>query len=92
MKRVLLGRPDGARLFELSDQEYARLEHLLEMQEPRARGSWVRRFLNERVPTTIYPPGSTGPPRDIHIDRALGGNLFTPKWGRQPPGPGPGSP
>jgi hypothetical protein len=80
MKRLLVARPDGAQLFELSDEEFARLEHLLAIEQPRARGAWVRRFLDERVPSKIYPPGSMGPP-DVEIDRALGGNLFTPKWG-----------
>ena len=82
MKRVLLGRPDGARLFELSDEEYARLEHLLSLVEPRARGTWVARFLDERIPAAIYPPGTQGLPDDVEIDRALGGNQFTRKWGR----------
>ena len=81
MKWLLLARPDGARLFELSDEEFARLEHVLEIEEPRARGSWVRRFLGERVPTTIYPPGSTGPPDDVQIDRALGGEPLHPEVG-----------
>lgn len=82
MKRILLGRPDGARLYELSDEEFARLEHLLALVEPRARGAWVARFLGEREPAAVYPPGSLGPPEDIAIDRAIGGNQFTPKWGR----------
>jgi hypothetical protein len=85
MKRLLVARPEGAQLFELSDEEFARLEHVLEIEEPRARGAWVRRFMNERVPAMTYAPGSTGPPDDVEIDRALGGNLFTPKWGRQRP-------
>ena len=84
MKRLLLAHPDGPRLYELSDDEFARLEHVLEMEQPRARGAWVRRFLDERMPAAVYPPGTTGPP-DLDIDRALGGNLFTPKWGRRPP-------
>jgi hypothetical protein len=82
MKRVLLGHPDGNQLFELSDDEFARLEHLLGHADPRARGGWVKRFLGERVPRVIYPPGQLGPPPDVEIDRAIGGNFFTPKWGR----------
>lgn len=85
MKRVLLAHPDGSRLYELSDQEFDRLEHMLAMVAPRARGAWVRRFLAERVPRVIYPPGQLGPPDDVTIDRAIGGNQFTPKWGRQRP-------
>ncbi len=82
MKRVLLGQPDGARLFELSDEEFARLDHMLALADPRARGAWVKRFLNERVPAAIYPPGTLGPPDGREIDRAIGGNQFTRKWGR----------
>jgi hypothetical protein len=82
VKRVLLGHPDGNRLYELSDDEYARLEHLLSHAEPRGRGAWVKRFLGERVPRVIYPPGERGVPTDVAIDRAIGGNFFTPKWGR----------
>jgi hypothetical protein len=85
MKRVLLGRPDGARLYELSDEEFARLNHLLTLVAPPARGEWVARFLGERAPTEIYPPGTLGPPDDIQIDRAIGGNQFTWKWGRKSP-------
>lgn len=81
MKRVLLGHPDGNQLFELTDDEFARLEHLLGHVEPRARGTWVKRFLGERVPSVIYPPGQLGPP-EVEVDRAIGGNFFTPKWGR----------
>lgn len=87
MKRVLVGRPDGNRLFELTDEEFARLEYVLKMVDPRARGTWVRRFLEERVPTVIYPPGVRGPPEDLIVDRAIGGNLFTRKWGRTRPRP-----
>ena len=82
MKRVLLGHPDGARLYELSDDEFARLNHLLGLIAPPARGEWVKRFLGERVPAAIYPPGTMGPPDDFAVDRAIGGNQFTWKWGR----------
>ena len=85
MKRVLLARPEGARLYELSDEEFARLEHLLTLVEPPSRGEWVGRFLGERVPAQIYSPGTLGPPDDIQIDRAIGGNQFTRKWGRAAP-------
>lgn len=85
MKRVLLARPDGIRLYELSDDEYARLDHLLALVEPPARGEWVARFLGERVPTEVYPSGTLGPPDGVKIDRAIGGNQFTWKWGRQAP-------
>ena len=84
MKRLLLARPDGARLYELSDGEFERIEHLLNLVEPRARGAWVARFLGEREPAAIYPPGSLGPPAEIEIDRAIGGNHSTRKWGRRP--------
>jgi hypothetical protein len=82
MKRVLLGHPDGNRLYELSDEEFERLEHLLAIDDPRARGGWVKRFLGERVPSVIYPPGARGAPDELPVDRAIGGNFFTPKWGR----------
>ncbi len=85
MKRVLLARPDGIRLYELSDAEFARLDHLLSLVEPPARGEWVARFLSERDASAIYPPGTRGPPEDIQIDRAIGGNQFTWKWGRKAP-------
>jgi hypothetical protein len=84
MKRVLVAHPEGARLYELSDEEFARLEHLLALGEPRSRGRWVGRFLGERIPVDVFPPGSLGPP-DLRVDRAIGGNYFTPKWGRNPP-------
>ena len=42
----------------------------------------IRRFLGERVPTVIYPPGVRGAPEGVEVDRAIGGNFFTPKWGR----------
>jgi hypothetical protein len=76
-----LSHPSGNRLYELSDEECARLDHVLALHDPRARGGWVRRFLSERVPGVIYPPGERGQPTDVAIDRAIGGNLFTPKWG-----------
>lgn len=87
VKRVLYSQPSGNRLYELSEGEYARLEHIIGIVDPRARGVWVKRFLGERVPVTIFPPGIKGPPDDVQIDRALGGNFFTPKWGRPPPEP-----
>jgi hypothetical protein len=85
MKRVLLGRPDGSRLYELTDEEFARLEHLLGMVSPRARGAWTRRFLAERVPIAVYEPGTRGIPDEYRVDRAIGGNQFTPKWGQTTP-------
>jgi hypothetical protein len=85
VKRVLLARPDGIRLYELSDDEYARLDHLLDLIEPPARGEWVARFLGERIAAQSYPPGTRGPPNDLPIDRAIGGNQFTWKWGRKAP-------
>lgn len=87
MKRVLLARPDGSRLYELTDEEFARVEHLLSLSNPRARAAWVARFLSERIPKAIYRPGRKGPPEDLVIDRAIGGNQALPKWGTHPPDP-----
>jgi hypothetical protein len=85
VKRVLVGHPEGPRLYELTDAEYARLDHLMASVEPLARAAWVMRFLGERTPAVVFPPGSRGLPDGIAIDRAIGGNMFTPKWGRNQP-------
>ena len=83
MKRVLIAHPEGARLYELTDAEHERFEHVLALQAPHARGAWARRFLSERAPAAIFPPGARGLPDDLVVDRAIGGNAFTPKWGRR---------
>jgi hypothetical protein len=82
VKHVLIAAPTGARLYALSDAEFERFEHLLGLQDPAARGAWARRFLGEREPVQLFPPGSRGLPADITVDRAIGGNAFTRKWGR----------
>ena len=86
MKRLLIADPRGARLYELSDEEYARFEHLLGLERPADRGAWAARFLGEREPELVLPPGATGASLEeiaaLGVDRAVGGNLFTPKWGR----------
>jgi hypothetical protein len=84
MKRVLIAAPTGALLYELSDEEFARFEHLLNLQDPPARGAWARRFLGEREPAQVFAPGTRGLPEDLAVDRAIGGNQFTVKWGRHP--------
>jgi hypothetical protein len=85
MKHVLIAIPTGARLYALSEAEFERFEHLLSMQYPTARGAWARRFLAEREPVRIYPAGMRGLPDDIQVDRAIGGNAFTVKYGRLRP-------
>ncbi len=82
MKHVLIAAPTGARLYALSEAEYERFEYLLGLQDPAARGAWARRFLGEREPVQLFPPGAHGLPADISVDRAIGGNAFTRKWGR----------
>ncbi len=82
MKHVLIAAPTGARLYALSEAEFERFEHLLGLQDPAARGAWARRFLGEREPVQVFPPGAHGLPGDISVDRAIGGNAFTRKWGR----------
>jgi hypothetical protein len=87
VKRILIAAPTGARLYELSEPEFERFEHLLELQDPPARGVWARRFLGEREPARVFPPGLRGLPDDLTVDRAIGGNAFTRKWGRRPDTP-----
>ncbi len=84
MKSVLVANPGGARLYELTDGEFDRLEYLLELAEPTERGAWAVRFLAERQPSEIFPPGASGAEAltGLAVDRAIGGNFFTPKWGR----------
>jgi hypothetical protein len=84
MKYVLIANPTGPRLYELTDEEFKRLEYLLELAEPALRGAWVVRFLAERGPAEIFPPGVSGAEAStgIAVDRAIGGNFFTSKWGR----------
>ncbi len=84
MKRVLVANPAGARLYELTDGEYDRLEYLLELAEPAERRIWTIRFLAERQPSQVFPPGASGAEvvTDFDIDRAISGNFFTSKWGR----------
>ncbi|HEU4792595.1 MAG TPA: hypothetical protein VFS96_02960, partial [Nitrolancea sp.] len=84
MKSVLVANPGGARLYELTDGEFDRLEYLLELAEPTERGAWAVRFLAERQPSEIFPPGTSGAEAltGLAVDRAIGGNFFTPKWGR----------
>lgn len=86
MKRLLVADPAGARLYELSEEEYARFEHLLLLERPAERGVWASRFLREREPLRVFPPGSRGlsleEMDELGVDRAVGGNYFTPKWGR----------
>ncbi len=82
MKHVLIAAPTGARLYALSEAEFERFEYLLGLHDPAARGAWARRFLGEREPVQIFPPGAHGVLEDIVVDRAIGGNAFTRKWGR----------
>lgn len=86
MKRVLVANPAGARLYELSAEEYARFEYLLEIERPSERGAWAARFFAERAPIRTFPPGARGlgveELDELGVDRAVGGNQFTPKWGR----------
>ena len=82
MKRVVIAAPTGARLYELSDAEFERFEHVLALQAPGERGTWAQRFLAEREPTQVFPPGMRGLPEGLIVHRAIGGNFFTPKWGR----------
>ncbi len=84
MKSVLVANPAGARLYELTDGEFDRLEYLLELAEPAERGIWTIRFLAERRPSQVFPPGASGAEAltGIAVDRAIGGNFFTAKWGR----------
>ncbi|MDQ3855870.1 MAG: hypothetical protein M3281_05670 [Chloroflexota bacterium] len=88
MKRVLVAHPSGARLYELTDDEYARFEHLLNLERPSHRGAWALRFLAEREPLQVLPPNARGGDQleALDVDRAVGGNLFTPKWGRRQSG------
>ena len=83
MKRVLVADPEGARLYELTDEEYARFDYLLGLERPADRRAWATRFLSEREPARVFPPGTRGTElEEIEADRAIGGNFFTPKWGR----------
>lgn len=84
MKYVLLANPTGPRLYELTDAEFKRLEYLLDLAEPAERGAWANRFLAEREPSEIFPPGASGAEvyTGLAVDRAIGGNFFTPKWGQ----------
>lgn len=84
MKNVLVANPTGPKLYELTDGEFDRLEYLLELAEPAERGAWAVRFLAERQPSQVFPPGASGAEAmaGIAVDRAIGGNFFTPKWGR----------
>jgi hypothetical protein len=84
MKNVLVANPAGARLYELTDGEFDRLEYVLELAEPAERRIWTIRFLAERQPSQVFPPGASGAEvaTEIDIDRAIAGNFFTPKWGR----------
>lgn len=90
MKRVLVASPLGPRLYELSDGEFERFEHLLGIERPAERGAWALRFLGERAPARTFPPGARGSSEleDLDVDRAVGGNFFTPKWGRTRAGRG----
>lgn len=84
MKRVLVASPQGPRLYELSDDEFRRFNHLLSLAQPVERGAWALRFLGEREPVRTFSPGTQGLPDlgDTQIDRAVGGNFFAPKWGQ----------
>jgi hypothetical protein len=84
MKRVLVASPTGPRLYELSDEEFERFDYLLGLREPADRGAWALRFLQERVPARVFQPGVRGTREieELEVDRAVGGNFFTPKWGR----------
>jgi hypothetical protein len=84
MKNVLVANPTGPRLYELTNEEFERLDYLLELAEPAERGAWAARFLGERVPSRVFPPGALGADEleEIVVDRAIGGNFFTPKWGQ----------
>ncbi|MBA2362669.1 MAG: hypothetical protein H0V86_03970 [Chloroflexia bacterium] len=84
MRRVLVASPKGPRLYELSDEEYGRFDHLLALARPADRGAWALRFLREREPVQVFPPGARGTEEiaDLCIDRAIGGNFFSPKWGQ----------
>lgn len=84
MKRVLVANPEGPRLYELSDAEFERFDYLLGLAQPAERGAWALRFLAERAPTRIFPSGTQGLAElgETEVDRAIGGNYFSPKWGR----------
>ena len=84
MRRVLLASPDGPRLYELSDEEYRRFEYLLALERPTDRGAWALRFLREREPVQVFSPGARGTEEiaDLGVDRAIGGNFFSSKWGQ----------
>ncbi len=84
MKRVLVASPEGPHLYELSDEEFERFDHLLSLAQPADRGAWALRFLGERIPTRVFEPGARGASaiEELRIDRAIGGNFFTRKWGR----------
>ncbi len=84
MKQILVASPAGPRLYQMSDDEFERFDYLLGLEEPGERGTWALRFLGERTPTRIFPPGTLGTEEleELDIDRAVGGNYFTPKWGR----------
>jgi hypothetical protein len=85
MKHILIAMPTGAWLYALSEAEFERFEHLLHMRQPAARGLWARRFLAEREPARVFPAGMRGLPEDVQVDRAIGGNAFTNKYGRLRP-------
>ena len=84
MKRVLVASPSGPLLFEMSDEEFSRFDYLLGLAVPAERGAWALRFLAERTPARVFQPGARGMEElgEIEVDRAVGGNFFTPKWGR----------
>ncbi len=90
MKRVLVASPAGPRLYELTDEEYERFEYLLSLERPADRREWAERFLGEREPLRTFPPGALGRDLgDLEVDLAIGGNYFTPKWGRRREGRAP---
>ncbi|MDQ3327522.1 MAG: hypothetical protein M3506_03240 [Chloroflexota bacterium] len=84
MWRVLVASPEGPRLYELTDEEYGRFDYLLALARPADRGGWALRFLREREPVRVFPPGARGTQEiaDIGVDRAIGGNFFSSKWGQ----------
>ena len=90
MKRVLVASPLGPRLYELSDEELERFGCLRGLERSAERGAWALRFLGERVPARTFPPGARGSAEleDLEVDRAVGGNFFTAKWGRTKDGRG----
>lgn len=84
MKQVLVAHPLGVRLYEMEDHEFDRFDYLLQLSDPAERGAWATRFLAEREPTQIFPPGARGADAwsEIEADRVIGGNAFTAKWGQ----------